>query len=57
VQLAARLRATISEATRRADTPGADDGLTSSFVPHPSMPPETGTTMPDITGAQQLVDG
>ena len=28
-------------------------GLTSSFVPHPSMPPHNSITMPEIGGAQQ----
>ena len=27
--------------------------LTSFFVPHPSMPPHSGTAMPEISGAQQ----
>ena len=35
-------------AVRSAHPPG----VTSSFVPHPSMPPHSGTTMPKINGAQ-----
>jgi len=29
-------------------------GLTSSFVPHPYMPPHNDTAMPEISGAQHL---
>jgi hypothetical protein len=45
-----------SAADRRScgPRPHTPERLTSSFVPHPSMPSQSGTTMPKLSGAQQL---
>jgi hypothetical protein len=44
------------DASRRRSYPveNGSEPLTSSFVPHPSMPPQSSTTMPETSSAQQL---